>query len=93
MTELKTTSGNWIVKGNQVLSQDNKTIADCENDLLPKMETIANANLTGLAPAMLHALEKINTIVYANVIVAGSAEYFEIRDLCCDLIQKGKYGG
>lgn len=38
------TKGTWKKRGNQVLV-DNKTVADCENDLLPLFETNINASL------------------------------------------------
>lgn len=37
---------------------------------------------------MLKALNRINEIIYANVVSAGSEEYFEIRGLCCDLTKE-----
>ena len=46
MGSFKGTKGKFkIIKGDQVLSSDNKTVADCENNSLSTEETIYNAKL------------------------------------------------
>lgn len=37
---------------------------------------------------LIEALNKINKIVFANTVVQGSSEYFEIRNTCITSINK-----
>jgi len=73
------------VNGELITTEDTNI---CKVFALETKEGQANAKLIASAPEMLEALIKINDIVFANVIVAGSDEYFQIRELCNSLIKK-----
>ena len=51
-------------------------------------EEEANARLMAEAPAMLEALREINNTIYAAGLVVGSDEYFKVRGLATDIVNK-----
>lgn len=61
--KFKGTQSQWTRKGNQVMSSQNKTIADCGNELMLMSETNANAKLIANAPELLHTIQELYEII------------------------------
>jgi hypothetical protein len=62
--EFKGTQSQWTRKGNQVMSAENKTIADCRNELMLMSETNANAKLIAHAPELLDTIQELFEILH-----------------------------
>lgn len=101
MAEFKGTQGEWRVgkTGGCVVSDNSESLTISGaigeeavkyygGNLICESVSNPNAKLIALAPKMLKALNRINEIIFANVVAVGSEEYFEIRGLCCDLTKE-----
>jgi hypothetical protein len=88
MENFKGTPGPWKLSevNGELITTENTNV--CKVFSMELKEGQANAKLIAMAPELLDAIDRINKIVYANVIKVGSPDYHEIRNLCDHLIQK-----